>query len=178
MSTPQAPKPAKLVIGLFMKEKALLPTVLERLAEQFGGIDLVSSWLPFDYTDYYTPEMGSPLFRRMAVFHTLIDQDALAEIKILTNEMEKEFSETEKRSINIDPGYLVPERLVLATGKNYTHRIYIGRGIYADLTLIYAQGGFQRLPWTYPDYGDAPMIQFLRQARDRYINDLKGINHD
>ena len=78
-----------------------------------------------------------------------------------------------KRSVNIDPGYLLYERFVLATGKNYSHRIYVGQGIYADLTLIFQKGAYRPLPWTYPDYADAPMADFLMEVRHKYGEDIK-----
>jgi hypothetical protein len=74
--------------------------------------------------------------------------------------------------VNIDPGYLLHERFVLASGKNFSHRIYICRGIYADMTLNYQKGNFQKLPWTYPDYADGPILSFLRQVRLKYGQDL------
>jgi len=174
MSIPQLPKPAKLVIGLFMKEKNLLEPAAKLLAENFGPVDMISSWMAFDYTDYYERETGSPLFRRMLTFQTLTEQTALADIKIITNEIEKNFSKDGMRNINIDPGYMLHERFVLASGKNFTHRIYIGKGIYADLTLIYTKGGFQTLPWTYPDYADKKMRVWLKQVRDRYVRELRS----
>jgi hypothetical protein len=85
------------------------------------------------------------------------------------------YSREEKRSVNIDPGYMLQERFVLATGKNFAHRIYIGKKIYADLTLIYKKGDFEKLPWTYPDYSDKNMLSFLRQVRKKYVADLKNI---
>jgi len=135
---------------------------------------MVGPWLPFDETDYYHAEMGLPLFRRLIAFSKLIQQNALAEIKILTNELEQRFSEKGKRGVNMDPGYLLAERFVLATGKNFTHRIHLTRGIYADLTLIYQKGRFRPLEWTYPDYAGKAIIGFLESARDRYLYQLKG----
>lgn len=176
MSTPKAPKPAKLLIGLFMKDTELFEPVSRKLIEKFGNADMISAWLPFDYTSYYEAETGTPLFRRMLSFETLIRQDHLADIKLMTNEIEKSYTEEGKRKINIDPGYLLHERFVLATGKNYTHRIYIGQNIYADLTLIYQQGDFRTLPWTYPDYADEKMLNFLRLVRARYTAILKERN--
>ncbi len=173
MSQIQAPKLAKLVIGLFMKEKSLIVPVSKELTERFGPVDLVSNWLHFNFTSYYKSEMGEPLFRRMLVFKTLIEQDDLAEIKIFTNDIELEYSKNSKRMVNIDPGYILLERFVLATGKNYSHRIYVGKHIYADLTLIYTKGRFQKLPWTYPDYAEQKMLIFLKQVRDKYVTDLK-----
>jgi hypothetical protein len=173
MSVPQEPKPAKLVIGLIVNERRMLAAVAAELLSAFGCVDLVSSWLPFEYTQYYAPEMGSPLFRRVLAFKNLIQQEELADIKIITNRLEEKFLHNGKRKINIDPGYLLHERFVLASGKNFSHRIYIGRGIYADLTLIYQGGVFQRLPWTYPDYADRPMLSFLERVRDKYIVDYR-----
>ena len=173
MSEPQSPRPAKLIISLLMKDKGILSSLAKDLEELFGPFDILSAWLPFEYTSYYEPEMGGPLFRRLVVFKKLIKQSSLADIKLKTNDLETALSSDRKRSVNIDPGYLLLERFVLATGKNFTHRIYIGRKIYADLTLIYQKGGFKTLPWTYPDYSDDTMLAFLEKVRMKYILDLK-----
>ena len=77
-----------------------------------------------------------------------------------------------RRRVNLDPGYLLLERFVLASGKNFTHRIYIGQGIYADLTLMFQKGAFRTLPWTYPDYAARDMQSFLTQVRRKYAADL------
>ncbi|MEW5909070.1 MAG: DUF4416 family protein [Thermodesulfobacteriota bacterium] len=172
MSRPKIPGPVKLIIGIFTKEKGVLKPISSRLTEQFGRLDMVSRWLPFDKTDYYQNEMGSPLFRRMLSFRTLIPRDELVTIKQMTNDLEREYTEGEKRSANIDPGYVSREHVVLATGKNYSHRIYLGAGIYADLTLIYSKGAFKTLPWTYRDYAGKPLIEFLERVRTKYVHDL------
>ncbi|MBL0699376.1 MAG: DUF4416 family protein [Desulfosarcina sp.] len=174
MSNPNPPQPAKLIIGLFMKDKKLDEQVAEGLIQQFGAMDVISSWLPFDYTEYYQSEMGAPLFRRMFSFKELIDQGALANIKTVTNSIEEKYCTNNKRLVNIDPGYMLPSRFVLATGKNYAHRIYIGKGIYADLTLIYTKGEFTTLPWTYPDYAAKHMLAYLLMVRKKYISDYKN----
>jgi hypothetical protein len=173
MSQPRPPGPAKLVIGLITKEKRLFPQAACDLAERFGMVELTSSWLPFAYTDYYEQEMGSPLFRRVLAFKDLIEQEALPEIKTITNRLEEKYSTNNSRRINIDPGYLLLERFVLATGKNYSHRICIGKNIYADLTLIFQKGRFQALPWTYPDYAGNDLLVFLGKVRNKLRVDLK-----
>jgi hypothetical protein len=89
-----------------------------------------------------------------------------------TNRLETRYASSDRRRINIDPGYLLHERFVLASGKNFSHRIYIGHRIYADLTLIYQRGAFEKLPWTYPDYADRPILSFLEQVRNKYSIDL------
>ncbi len=173
MSRPQPPEPAKLVIGLLLNKIDLVAETAGKLSDAFGSADTISPWFPFEYTDYYAAEMGRPLFRRMFAFQRLIGQDDLAGIKLRTNAIENEYCRAGQRQVNIDPGYLLRERFVLATGKNFSHRIYIGRGIYADLTLIYRKGEFQSLEWTYPDYADRYVQDFLLRVRKRYVIQLK-----
>ncbi len=177
MSLPQPPTPAKLIVGFFLKETALAGAVVRELQDRLGPVDMVSPWLDFDFTDYYQKEMGAPLQRRLVVFKALIEQDQLAAIKHTTNDLERRYQGQGRRRVNIDPGYLLAERLVLATGKNFTHRIYIGAGIYADLTLIFQKGTFRPLPWTYPDYAQRPLIDFLTLVRNKYRLDLKKKAH-
>lgn len=172
MSDPQPAQPAKLVVGFFLRRRFLAEVLFERLEALFGPTDLASRWWSFDFTAYYTREMGAPLYRRMIAFKEPIEQDALADIKHQTNDLEGRFSRDGRRRVNIDPGYLLRERFVLATGKNFSHRIYLRRGIYADLTLMYQKGGWQTLPWTYPDYADPQMQAFLIKVRRKYVLDL------
>lgn len=173
MSIPQAPKLARLIIGLFMRDRSLLSPLVDELVARYGPLDLISDWFPFDYTEYYRAEMGPDLSRRMLVFKKMIEQRALPDIKIFTNGLERKNASGNNRRVNIDPGYLVPERFVLATGKNFSHRIYLDQGIYADLTLIYQKGRFITLPWTYPDYAAANMLGFLETVREKYLLELK-----
>ena len=182
MSIPKEPDPAKLVISCIMNDKKLAESLFDYLEKAFGTLDMISRWLDFAYTDYYRKEMGAPLYRKIFVFKNLIQQADLAEIKEKSNEIEETFSIGIKRNINIDPGYLLSSRFILATGKDYSHRIYIGRKIYADLTLMYSKArGFTTLPWTYPDYASESMISFIFKVRDKYLLDLKatkGKKHD
>lgn len=173
MSIPREPKKAKLIIGLFLKEKHLLKSFASALQDEFGPVDMVSRWIAFDFTDYYEREMGAPLFRRLLAFERLVRQKKLAHVKCFTNELESQYVKGGKRRINADPGILTQERFVLATGKNFTHRIYLENGIFADLTLTYSKGQFQYLPWTYPDYKDHRITGFLEKVRNKYLIDLK-----
>ncbi|OQY02449.1 MAG: GTP-binding protein [Desulfobacteraceae bacterium 4572_130] len=173
MSVLKKPYKAKLIISIFMNTKEIFNDILPFLKKYFGDIDIISSWFDFNYTNYYYMEMGSPLFRRVIVFKDLIEQNILAEIKETTNFLEKKWKKKEKRKINIDPGFLVLSRFVLATGKDYSHRIYLGKRIYADLTLIYKNGKYRTLDWTYPDYAHEKMINFLGKVRKKYFLDLK-----
>ncbi len=173
MSVPQAAKPAKLVIWVFTTNKKIVDNLAFELSSLFGQIDLISSWMDFNYTSYYEPEMGSALVRRVFTFKRLIEQGELAAVKIATNQIEQAYSPGGRRAANIDPGFMLQERFVLASGKNFSHWIYIGLGIYADLTLIYQKGSFQKLPWTYPDYADQAMLKFLDQVRRKYVLEME-----
>jgi hypothetical protein len=152
LSRPTEPTPAKLVVGFIYGRDDVFEAALARVEQTLGRIDLLTERLAFDWTDYYAAEMGEVLFRRVAAFADLIDPGCLVAVKRLTLALEDEFSVKGRRRVNLDPGYVTLERLVLATGKNFVHRIYLGGGVYADLTLIYQDGRFRAMPWTYPDY--------------------------
>ncbi len=175
MSIVEKPKPAKLVVGIYTKEKDLIPSLIQELSDKYGDIDLISPWLSFNFTTYYEKEMGTPLYRRVFAFKKMIGQGDLADIKKFTNRLEQERLINGNRTVNIDPGYMLYARFVLATGKDFSHRIYIGQGIYADLTLIFQKGDFKSLPWTYPDYAEKSMQSFLTKVRNKYAFDLKNI---
>jgi len=173
MSIPQEPKPAKLLISVISSSAESINKTLSELTAQYGILDFVSPLMPFDYTDYYCAEMGKVLFRRFASFDRLIRQEDLASIKVQTNAIETEKAQEGKRLVNIDPGYLLAERLVLASGKNFGHRIYLSSGIYADLTLVYRDRDYQPLAWTYPDYGEPDLRRWLRALRQKYLLQLR-----
>ncbi len=173
MSQPEISEKVKLIMSLFSPEKALLESVMEKLVQQHGEPDWISPEMFFDRTRYYEKEMGWPLYRRFLSFAKLIPPEMLVEVKLKTNDLERSFLEGKNRRINIDPGYISLERLVLATGKNYIHRIYLGKGIYADLTLIFKRGGFVPLDWTYPDYADPKMINEFNAIRSRYLDQIR-----
>jgi hypothetical protein len=167
------PRPVKLLVSLITADDRLLRQVVDVLAERYGKVDFESEDLPFDFTTYYAPEMGGGLFRRLITFGPLIPRESLVRIKGETNELEVAFSLAGKRRINIDPGYISAEHLILATTKGYTHRPYLGDGIYADLTLIYRSGGFHPLEWTYPDYASHEIRHILSGIRRRYLKGQK-----
>lgn len=174
MSRPAEPPPVKLIASLFSPSQPLLDEVVEGLQGLFGPVDWVSPPLLFDRTAYYAREMGWPLHRCFVSFRALVPPDRLAEIKIETNALEERYAADGRRRVNIDPGYVALERLVLATGKNYVHRIYLSRGIYADLTLVFSKGSFAPLPWTYPDYAAVDTIGHFNRVRAEYFAQLRG----
>jgi len=173
MSIPEQAKKVKLISSLFSSEEELIEKIIKQMEEYFGALDWVSETLVFDRTRYYAKEMGWPLYRRFISFSRLITPDSIVDAKLMTNTIENEHLADRRRRINIDPGYISSERLVLATGKNYVHRIYLAKGIYADLTLVFHAGTFKPLAWTYPDYADEKAIGYFNMVRNRYAQHLR-----
>ena len=160
------PSPARLIVSVIYREEGRFGEVLPMLADRFVELGGTSGIFPFDRTDFYQKEMGAPLYRRFAVIGRLVPRDALAGAKKVAEELERRFSENGKRTLNIDPGLLTEENYILATGKNYSHRVYLRDGVFADLTLVYRKGEYQPLPWTYPDIASEGIRAFLEGARE------------
>jgi hypothetical protein len=169
------PAPVKLIMPMLTVDLSLFEVVERRLRQHFGPTDYVSETLPFEHTAYYEPEFGPGLKRRFYAYRDLIDPGSIAQIKRLTNEIESEWQLDGRRRINLDPGYVSRAKLVLATTKNHGHRIYVGQGIYAEVTLIYRDRDFRPFPWTYPDYASEPYRQILREVRAIYTSQLKAL---
>jgi hypothetical protein len=174
MSHPKLPEPVKLFVSVLAGDAGLLDAVIRELAQRRGDPDFVSEVLPFAYTDYYTAEMGPTLVRRFVSFDGLIRPEELPAIKLETNALEERFSEGGARRVNIDPGYVAKQHFILATGKGFSHRPYIGQGIYSDLTLVYRKETYRPLEWTYPDYRSEQTIGMLNGLRRRYMIQLKN----
>ncbi len=166
MSRRKPPSSARLLVSVIYREEGRFEEALPAFADRFGAISSVSAAFPFDLTEYYGKEMGSPLFRRFAVIGGLVSRDALADAKIKAWELEGEFAEEGKRTLNIDPGLLTEENFLLATGKNYSHRVYMRDGVFADLTLVYTKGEYMPLPWTYPDMASVEIRAYLAEVRE------------
>lgn len=165
MSRRSVPGPAVLLVSVIYGDEVLFGRAKDRLAERFGPIASVSGTFPFDRTDYYGREMGAGLLRRFVVFENRRERGALVGAKIAAEEIERAFEAGGRRTVNIDPGILTDENFILATGKNYSHRVYLGEGVFADLTLVYRGGGYRPLPWTYPDYAGEAIRSFLDSVR-------------
>ncbi len=173
MSKPSQAQPVKLIFSIFAKEDARLNETIEILSSAYGQPDFISEIIPFNYTSYYSAEMGENLVRRFLSMEELIRPEELPDIKLATNEIENKSALNSRRQVNIDPGYISQANLILATGKSYTHRPYLRDGIYADLTLVYQGKKFCSLPWTYPDYADEKQLLMLGKIRTKYLLQLK-----
>lgn len=175
MSVPAEPKPGKLFLSILSsKWESFRPGLMDNLEQNFGRADYLSDLIAFTETSYYDQELDTPISRRILTFKPLVKLDALAEIKLATNKLEQSFKDNGKRIFNLDPGIITMERLVLATGKNFTHRVYLTRGIWADLTLLYTKGDWKDLDWTFPDYSSEKIKKHLRIIRSRYHEQLSS----
>jgi len=162
----------KLIVGLIAKEEYLkqAETYLKR---HFSSIDFESKVLTFNYTDYYKQEFGSSLSRKFISFANLIKADDLAKIKVFTNKLEKKLSGSGRRKVNIDPGYIDESKLVLATHKDFSHRIYLKNKIFAEVTLSFQDKTFRPWPWTYPDYRTSDYTDIFNQIREIYAKQIR-----
>jgi hypothetical protein len=173
VGTVTLPAPVQYFASIIFNDRVSLPPLETELMHLLGVIQERSPIQPFSHSDYYTGEMGKDLSRRFILFASLAPREQLAEIKLRTNEIETRFAEGANRTVNIDPGYVSLEHVVLATTKGYTHRIYLGKGIWADLTLLFGKGGFRALEWTYPDYGSREIIALCNGWRKTYKESLR-----
>ncbi|MFA5115878.1 MAG: DUF4416 family protein [Candidatus Omnitrophota bacterium] len=171
-------KPVKLITGLIFSQAGVLRRAKTALNRQFGRADFESQILDFNYTDYYEKEFGRDLKRQFLSFKRLINPGDLAAIKLFTNRLEFKLGYKPKnagkiaRRINIDPGYLELPKLVLATTKDFSHRIYLKKGIFAEVTLTYRKSSFKPLDWTYPDYRTPQYLSIFNHIRKLYYSQI------
>lgn len=171
------PPMIKPICAILHSESAPLDLIMAQLESLLGSSDLTSESYAFDFTDYYDSRMITPLRKFFMSFSSLMKREELPAIKQETNIIEDRFAIEGKikrlRLVNLDPGYIARSKLVLASTKNFSHRIYINDGIYAEVTLTYVKGRFQPHPWTFADYRTKPVISFFRRVREIYMEQLK-----
>ena len=164
------PIPVLLIVAASSRHAAALELARERVAQEFGTLALTSEAFAFTETDYYTATMGADLKKQFLACRPTIDPGKLARIKRRTNEWEAEYAalgrHPEPRPVNLDPGYITPAKLVLASTKDHAHRIYLAQGIYAEVTLAYRRHEWQAMEWTYPDYRRADYQTYFTQCRE------------
>jgi len=164
----------KLFSGIIAPDKNSLDETITALTEMFGAIDIKSEIIPFDFTEYYADEMGKNLLRQFVAFEKLISPDEIADIKLKTNALEEQMGSAEngalKRRVNIDPGYIAPSKVVLATAKDFSHRVYLGQGIYGEVTFGFKKkGGLAFFDWTFPDFRSGKYDDFFIKTRERLM---------
>jgi len=177
MGTAQEPKPTKHFVALLASSADLLTAVETDLTEILGAIDGRSEVLLWTGSKFYEQEMGTGLLRRFLSFTPLKSPENLALIKLQTQEVEERYREpvSTGRRVNLDPGYLDPFKIVLASTKNANQRIYLHSGIYGEATLFFYNGGFHGLPYTYRDYLWPETLAFLTALRQSYLAQLRDL---
>jgi len=172
------PGPVKLIIGILAADQECLSAALDVLISEFGKLDFVSDVWPFNQTDYYKDQSGENILKQFVSIEKLTEAGRLAKIKHKTNRLEQKLAAKLNidlpRPVNLDPGIIEPSKLVLATTKNYSHRIYIGKKMYAEVTLIFDKGRWLPFPYTYPDYKQDCYHDFFDKVRLRLLEQLKS----
>lgn len=177
---------ARLIVGCLTGSAALLPEIRSALVSEHGPIDHEVGPISFDFTRYYEPEMGPGLLRTLYAFERPIDAATLPDLKRRAISLEAGFAERHgvrlgvARPVNLDPGYVTPAKLVLATTKDFSHRVYLRDGIFAEVTLHYQDGAFRSQAWTYPDYRTPAYLAFFEEVRRRFgrLRSDAGSSHD
>ena len=164
----------KLIVGLLAADVDKFIEVKKSLQREFGRIDFESPVLDFAHTEYYKEEIGGSLKRQFFSFQRRLALRGIYKVKLRTNLIERRFSKSERRTVNIDPGYLDLSKVVLFSTKDYSHRIYLDKGIYAEVTLFYKDKTFNPWPWTYPDYKTDTYIGMFNSMRELYKKELSG----
>jgi len=171
------PYPVKLFLAIMYCDEGIRQKALDAWIERFGNIEF--SYGPVTvsiYTEYYGDEMGPDIKKCFYTFTKLIDRSQLPEIKTISNTFEVEQSADGKRVVNLDPGYISTDKLVLATTKDFYHRIYLGNGIYGEVTLHFRHGKFRYFSWTYPDYKEeAGVLKLLTLSRAKLVYTIRNM---
>ncbi len=173
MGTAYPAEHVKLFVGVMYSPDFDLAGVLQHLAERFGEVEFAYGPVPFSWSDYYAPEMGGGLQKIYWCFAGMHNRDELPEIKLWTNEIEASYAIGGKRPVNIDPGYLARDKLVLASTKDFYHRLYLGQGIYGEVTLHLREGVYRIFSWTYPDFQEKSLHELLLKARASLVGELR-----
>jgi hypothetical protein len=178
MAEPRAPTPVLLIVGVFSRHASAFEWARQHLESAFGPVGLASLPYAFNQTDYYASTMGPDLCKQFLAFQDLVNPDCLPETKHRTNALEQELAQTggypELRPLNLDPGVLSQGKLLLATTKDQSHRVYLHNGIFAEVTLRFHAGVFEPWPWTYADYRLPQVLAFFKEAREFYRGRLRG----
>ncbi len=170
MGLPTPPSPVVLIVAVITRHAAALDWARQRTSEHWGPIALESPTFDFRETNYYLGEMGPELNKTFFALQTPADSGELAAWKLLTNRWEDEYAalgrHDEPRPLNLDPGYITPAKLVLASTKDYSHRIYLTAGIYAEITLMWRRSGWHHHDFTFPDYRRSDYQAYFTEVRE------------
>lgn len=173
MGIAKEPSPIKMFVAVTYNCQADINRIQAIVDSKFGPREKTLGPIPFNWTEYYSDEMGADLLKTYIVYSTLENRDLLPDLKNFTNDLESQFAVNGKRCVNIDPGYLAKDKLVLATTKDFYHRLYLGKGIYGEVTLHYRKGQYRYFSWTYPDFKEPDLQKFLELPRASLVKCLR-----
>ena len=174
MAQTNPPFPIKYFVAILYHTPEALNAAEQALTDVWGAFDFEGEDHLFDVTEYYAPEMGAPLYRRLVVFEKLMEPTALVDMKLRCNEIEDALAIDGKRIVNLDAGYLDHNKVVLASAKEAGQKIYLDRGIYADLVGRYSGGRYQPFDWTFPDFRDGRYDPEILAVRRIYLQQMKA----
>ena len=173
MAEIKLPEPVRFLTGILASDEDALQVARKLIGRVWGSPDTDAGIVQFDYSQYYRKEAGERILRSFLAFPYRFAREELVQRKLEANRMEQELAgmlhNGFSRPVNIDPGYLAPEKLVLASCKNFAHRIYLGDGVFAEVTLLYKAGKFVPLDWTFPDYASGDYYPFLYEVRQKLM---------
>jgi hypothetical protein len=173
MARTEAPAPVKYLVAVLYRGPRNLEAVKKELTGRWGPVDVEGADHPFDVTDYYEPEMGPSLVRRLLAFETLYPPTLLVDMKLACNRIEDDLAVGGKRTVNLDAGYLDHNKYLLASAKGAGQKVYLDRGIWADLSGRYRDGKYRPFEWSFPDFRDGRYDGELLAMRKRYLEQLK-----
>lgn len=174
MAETKPPQPVKFFIAALFSNADVLSDALKFVKDTWGDIDYQSNDYPFDVTDYYVPEMGEGILRRIISISKLHPPTLLVEMKLKCNSIENDLANGSKRLVNLDAGYLDHNKVVLASAKEAGQKVYLDKGIYADLAGRYKAGKYQPFEWSFPDFKDGRYDNDLLSIRKKYLKQLKN----
>lgn len=173
MAEIKSPVPVKYFVAVLYGNEEYLAKAKLLMGDYWGGIDYEGEAHLFDVTEYYKPEMGWPIFRKLFSFEKLMLPSFIVEMKIRCNQLEHQLSVENKRTVNLDAGYLDHNKVVLASAKEAGQKVYLDKGIYADLAGRYKSGKYQPFEWSFPDFRDGRYDTELLAIRKRCITQVR-----
>lgn len=172
MARAQIPPPGRLIVSYIYCSVDALAESLKRLERHFGPVQYETVDFPSSSQNRYLEEMGRGLNRRFFSFERLVPRDSLPSVKKTCAKVESQFADHIDdhpfRTVNIDPGILTPDSLVMAAHKEFNFRVYLTDGVFAETALVYSKGYFTRLPWTDADFYHDEAIDFFLRVRDTF----------
>ncbi|MDG5814215.1 DUF4416 family protein [Chitinispirillales bacterium ANBcel5] len=173
MASVHQPDPVKYFVAVLYKQSTLFTRALEEIEKRWGEIDYQGDDHHFDVTDYYESEMGEPLQRRLVSLKELRNPKDIVEVKLQCNQIEFSLCIEGKRGVNLDAGYLDHNKTLLASAKEAGQKVYLDKGIYADLAGRYRGGRYRSFEWSFPDFRDGRYDNELLAIRATYLVQLK-----